>query len=122
MSRFRNAQLVLSLLLCAPIPAPAEALGRLFFTPQQRAAINQLRPMQAALLPDTSPPTAPITVNGEIHHSNGKVTRWINGERQPPQSRGNAPLPVGDTLHPGSGERSSLLGTGRVQIHRHGAQ
>jgi hypothetical protein len=120
MSRFRPALLALSLLLGTPMPGLAEPLGRLFFTPQQRNAIDRQQQMQADLQPDPAKPAQPLTFNGEIRHGNGQLTRWINGEVSRHRHSSAPPLPVGDTLHPASGEQASLLGTGQLRIHRPG--
>lgn len=73
--------------------------------------------MQAAL-PNTASPTARLTINGEIHHGDGKITRWLNGEASKLPNRSSPSLPVGDTLDAATGERSSLLGAGQIRIHR----
>lgn len=98
------------------VTAEPEALGRLFFTPDQRAELNRQRlhnPGQASAGSDQQ---AAQTINGEIRRSNGSTTRWINGEvrwnERTPPSR----VPVGDTFHPGSGEHESLLGGGKIIV------
>lgn len=58
-------------------PCAAEPLGRLFFTPEQRATLESLRlaPTTAA----TAASTDRVTVNGIIQRSGGPATVWING-------------------------------------------
>lgn len=67
----------------------AEPLGRLFFTPQQRAALDAARrqkvPVKVESDSDSEPaaqPAAPraLTVNGYIRSSGGKATLWVNGK------------------------------------------
>ena len=61
---------------------------------------------------------ASITINGEVRSSNGRRTRWINGEVNWEGNAPSAPVPVGDTFNPATGERESLLRDGRIQIKR----
>ena len=55
----------------------ATELGRLFFTPQERAKFE----MQGAKA-DTPAQRDTLTVNGMIQKSGGKRIFWINGEQQ----------------------------------------
>lgn len=65
--------LLLAVLTLSVLPCPAEPLGRLFLTPEQRTA----KPA-----PSVQPkPTAP-TINGIIRSQNGSGTIWINGRAQ----------------------------------------
>jgi len=113
------ARLTLSLLLAlAAIPSFAEqpALGRLFLTPQQRARLDVQRQRNPGFLPDAGDGEASQTINGEVRSSNGRRTRWINGEAN---WDGTAPaprVPVGDTFNPATGERESLLRGGKILI------
>ena len=88
------AALMVTSLVTAPLrPAHAEALGRLFTTPQQRAELERLRhappPAPKPKLveqpkveaPQAPPPTVPpITVNGVVVRSDGESTAWVNGQ------------------------------------------
>jgi len=104
---------LLILLTQSPAWADAETLGRLFHTPEQRAALDR----QRLLNPGNAGATdneASQTLNGEVRRSSGRDTRWINGEAS---TNASAPrIPVGDTLHPGSGERERLLGDGKIIV------
>lgn len=96
--------------------AQPEPLGRLFFTPQQRAALDRQRQLNPNFLANATDADTSLSINGEVRRSSGRNTRWINGEAQ---SNGNAPaarVPVGDTFHPSTGERESLLGKGRIIV------
>ena len=98
--------------------AQPEPLGRLFFTPQQRAALDRQRQTNPNFLANATDTNSSLTINGEVRRSSGRSTRWINGETQ---SNGNTPaarVPVGDTFHPSTGERESLLGEGRIIVRR----
>ncbi len=63
--------------LCVATGANAEELGRLFFTPEQRA---QLESLQQEKSPGSS---HSITVNGIVQKHGGARTIWINGIPQP---------------------------------------
>ena len=68
----------------------AQELGRLFFTPEQRAALDARR---KARVPD-KPATAAVTespvsrVDGAVQRGGGKSTVWVNGETIPENSQG----------------------------------
>lgn len=95
--------------------AQAEPLGRLFFTPQQRAELDRQRLHNPGISVDTDQQAAQ-TINGEIRRSSGRNTRWINGEVQWNETRPAPRVPVGDTFHPATGEHESLLGSGKITI------
>ena len=107
--------LVLAALL-VPVAGLAQTeppLGRLFFTPEQRAAIDRQR--QTGNFGTTDANNG-ITVNGEIRRSDGRTTRWINGRQAQGEKPPHSPLPIGDTFHPDTGERESLLRNGKIAI------
>lgn len=62
---------------------PPAALGRLFFTPQQRAEIDRAHRRQsgtAALDEDRDERAAgPAFINGVARRSDGRVTVWVDG-------------------------------------------
>ena len=121
--------------------AGAQELGRLFFTPEQRAALDARR---AARVPDKPAATPqvelPVTrVNGAVQRSGGKSTVWVNGEAIPegaqsgasqaaratgagrvalPTGEGtrNYDLKVGESLNRGSGEVYDVVGEGAVKV------
>jgi hypothetical protein len=103
---------ILATLISCSFPAwpQSEPLGRLFFTPQQRALLDRQRIQGMTSNFDQQ---ASYTLNGEVRRSSGKNTRWINGEAQTgPTPRGV----IGDTYHPATGERDSLLGGGKIHV------
>ena len=61
--------------LTAASPGHAEELGRLFFTPQQRAQLE--RGQQPTL--DKPEKTDAMTLNGIVQRHGGERTIWING-------------------------------------------
>jgi hypothetical protein len=115
----RRRHLPVLLLALAALPAwpQSEPLGRLFFTPQQRAALDRERLLGISQRPSGLDGDASYTFNGEVRRSSGKNTRWINGEPQTAGVRGPG-VPAGDTYHPATGEHDSLLGGGTIVIKR----
>jgi len=117
--------LALVALAWAP-PGEAQELGRLFFTPEQRAALDSRR---RARVPDKPAPTpiavSPITrLDGYVRRSEGPSTVWVNGTTLDDATPGRdqrVSVPIGDggvrvrlrpgeTLDRGSGEVRDLLG------------
>lgn len=114
-----TARLFASLLLLIPLGTAAEeaALGRLFLTPAQRAHLDRQRLLDPGSHADPGEPEGSLTINGEIRRNGGRSVRWINGEAiwtTPPAA--TAGTAVGDTVHPGSGEREDLLRGGRIIV------
>jgi hypothetical protein len=77
------------MLACLAVPAFADEppLGRLFLTPEQRAALdnarrNRIRAEALAAAADKKPKIpAPksVTINGVVTRSDGESTVWVNG-------------------------------------------
>lgn len=110
--------LLLSLLLCVQGSswAQQEALGRLFFTPQQRAELDRQRLLNPGANSDAVDNETSQTFNGEVRRSNGRSTRWINGEAKWNDISSSPRVPVGDTFYPRTGEHQSVLGGGRIVV------
>ena len=121
--------------------AGAQELGRLFFTPEQRAALDARRKARVPDKPAATPQAeSPITrVNGAVQRSGGKSTVWVNGEAIPegapaggqptPSAKGGGrvslpagesaqryDLRVGESLDRGSGEVRDVIGEGEVTV------
>jgi len=127
--------------LLAPAPAGAQQLGRLFFTPEQREALDVRRKNR---LPDKPAPVAisPSTrVDGYVQRSHGKSTIWLDGHALPDGvraeginvRRGGDPtrvrigvgdqsrsvsVRVGQTVDRASGEIKDPLGAGELRVER----
>jgi hypothetical protein len=120
--------------------AGAQELGRLFFTPEQRAALDARRKARVPDKPAAAPVTeSPLTrVQGAVRRNDGRSTVWVNGEAMPEQPRGEGArvqaqtpakvsvpvgegaqryeLRVGETLDRGSGEVRDVIGEGAIKI------
>lgn len=84
--RTRIMAICFALLPCQ-VMAAEQAIGRLFFTPEQRARMDVARQQERSIKIDTEqqdnePPPANITLNGVITRSDGKTTVWINNREQ----------------------------------------
>lgn len=79
---------VMTICVWALAPAPGyadEALGRLFYTPEQRARMDVARQHERSVRIDeeeSAPQSANILLNGVITRSDGKSTLWINNRIQ----------------------------------------
>lgn len=111
----------------------AQELGRLFFTPEQRAAMDARRKARVPDKPAAAPAVASPTtrLDGYVRRSDGRSTVWVNGERADeasPRSDGRVPVTVGESearvplkpgeeLDRGSGEVRDVLGpNGEIRV------
>lgn len=92
--------LLLLAALCFGPPAAGQELGRLFFTPEQRAALDARRRARVPDTPAAAVVTSPTTrVDGFVRRSGGPATVWVNGE--PLGEKGpDAPRIVRDSAEP----------------------
>jgi hypothetical protein len=131
-----KAALPLLLLACLgsfAAPSQAQEIGRLFFTPEQRAVLDGRRRARVPDKPAAAPVLASPTtrLDGFVRRSDGRSTVWVNGDTvddSSPQSDGRVPVTVGDSaarvrLKPGqvldrsSGEVSDVLGpSGEIRV------
>lgn len=72
-----------------PMPSAPPVLGRLFFTPSERARIDELRRKPPAPPPQVAvaepprkvpPPPQYVTLNGIVQRSDGQTTVWLNNK------------------------------------------
>jgi hypothetical protein len=126
-------------LLVAATAAQAEELGRLFFTPEQRSALDARRKARVPDRPAVTSVVSPTTrLDGYVKRSGGRSTVFVNGEAllegtadapvvDPERRGGRVPVTGGDgrprvELRPGevldrdTGQVRDVLGAGgRVQ-------
>ncbi|MBV8031279.1 MAG: hypothetical protein JO035_07205 [Betaproteobacteria bacterium] len=144
MKRLAAAMFVATFGAAAPAGAQ-EPLGRLFFTPEQRQALDARR---KARLPDKpSGPAAAtphVRLDGYVKRSDGRSTVWVNGESVPETVQADSPrigaagrdsrvsvnagdgggrveLKPGEVLDRGSGEVRDVLGDGEIRVRRNRA-
>jgi hypothetical protein len=100
-------------------PAFADELGRIFFTPEQRALLELAQ--QQATAADAE--GEGVTLNGIVVGSDGRQTVWVNGRPKPdaravgpgaaliplPAGPGQVRLKVGQTLDPITGRVGERL-------------
>ena len=123
-------------LLLIPASGVSQEVGRLFFTPEQRAALDARRKARVPDKPAAVVVTSPTTkLDGYVKRSGGTSTVWINGEPLP-ESAGDAPrigprvsisvgeggrraaLRPGEVLDRGTGEVRDVIGDGEIRIRR----
>lgn len=82
----RRATILFALIaaLAAPVAVAVEPLGRLFFTPAQRSALDAGKRLATSPAPAASKRAAPrgpgsITLSGVVRRSDGEYTVWVNG-------------------------------------------
>jgi len=140
----RAAAVLLALGLLAAGAARAQELGRLFFTPEQREALDARRKARLPDKPAALAPSPTTRIDGSVKRSSGKSTVWLDGVAVPdgtqPEGlrvrRGSDPsrvtvtvgesgrrveLRVGETLDRATGEVKDVIGDGEVRIGRRGA-
>ena len=80
----RHITLVLLFAIFLAPSAQAGSLGRLFFTPEQRAQLeyNRARNAAAAATAEEGDTTSVLMVNGIVQKHGGGRTVWINGKAQ----------------------------------------
>ena len=112
----------------------AQEVGRLFFTPEQRAALDARRKARVPDKPAAVVVASPTTrVDGFVQRSNGPSTVWVNGEPLPEGSEGprigprvsvplgeggrRAALKPGEVLDRGTGEVRDVV-EGEIRVRR----
>lgn len=138
----RFLALALGLSLCCAADLRAQELGRLFLTPEQRAALDARRKARVPDKPAATPVVeSPSTrIDGTVRRAAGRSTVWVNGEaiQEGAQPEGVRVLPqrssagrvsisvgeseqrfdlrIGETLDRGSGEVRDVIGEGEIRI------
>jgi len=128
-----KALLVLTTMLFVT-SAQAQELGRLFFTPEQRSALDARRKARVPDKPAAAAVASPTTrLDGYVRRSAGPSTVFVNGEPLPeaPREReggrigvpvgeggGRVGLKPGELIDRGTGEVRDGLGGGEIRIRR----
>ena len=73
--------LAFALLTCLSLPALA-GLGRLFYTPAQRATLEDARHRNITAAAAQTDPGGAIVYNGVVLRSDGRTTQWVDGQAQ----------------------------------------
>ena len=135
----RLMTVIFLLVLLAP-SARAQEIGRLFFTPQQRADLDARRKARVPDKPAAAAVASPVTrLDGYVKRSGAPSTVWINGEsttegapdapridRGPSgsvsigvgEAGGRIRMKPGESLDRGNGEVHDVLGDGEIRIRR----
>lgn len=135
MNRALLAAIALGLGLSS-VSCRAQEVGRLFFTPEQRAALDARRRARVPDKPAAVVVASPTTrLDGFVKRSTGPSTVWVNGEPLS-EGAGDAPrigprvsisvgdggrraaLRPGEVLDRGTGEVRDVLGDGEIRIRR----
>lgn len=123
--------------------ADAQELGRLFFSPERRIALERQRTFNVQEAQTLQGST--MSLDGVVYRSSGKATVWINRQAQnegesartgvsavvspkkpgsallAPGEEAPARLKVGETMNRATGERNTRLGGGTVITPRQAA-
>ncbi len=131
--------LALAVLLVLPAaPCAAQELGRLFFTPEQRDALDARRKARVPDKPAAAEVAAPtLRLDGYVKRSGGRSTVWVNGESISEGTSAGSPridsgdsrvsvtvgdsparvqLKPGEVLDRGNGEVRDVAGEGEVRV------
>ena len=98
------------LLVAALMPTPAWAqadtpeLGRLFYSPERRAALDRQRTLNIQTVRTEQGET--LRLDGIVRRSSGKQTVWLNG--RPQHESGEAESGVGVDVHPAQPGRATI--------------
>jgi hypothetical protein len=80
----KSRALFLGLAIVISSPAIGDDLGRLFFTPDQRAALDARRKARIPDKPSAVVVESPVTrLDGIVSRGGGRSTVWVNGEPVP---------------------------------------
>lgn len=110
----------------------AQEIGRLFLTPEQRAALDARRRARVPDKPAAAPAVAsPVTrVDGYVRRSGGPPTVWINGESVTDTAPDGGRVPVdagdgsrarlkpGESVDRGTGAVRDVIGDGEIRVER----
>ena len=136
MKRAIPLTVLFALAAASPPAGAADDLGRLFFTPEQRQALDARRKARVPDKPAAVVVSPTVRLDGYVKRSGGKSTVWVNGEavdspaRLPASSAARVTVSAGDggrpvnlkpgeTLDRGNGEVSDVIGGGTIRVPSH---
>lgn len=90
-----------------------KTLGRLFFSPEERASFDQRRRQNMHSPGETE---EHFTLNGELQRKHGNPVYWGNGRRLPEGAKPPKNILVGDTTHGGTGKTEGIIRDGTITI------
>jgi hypothetical protein len=120
-------------------PCAGQQLGRLFFTPEQRATLDERRKARVPDKPAAAVVASPTTrLDGYVQRSGGRSTFWVQGESLPEDTPGSpridparntVSVPVseagarvrlkpGEVLDRGTGQVHDVIGDGEIKVRR----
>jgi hypothetical protein len=123
-------------LFLVPTASISQEIGRLFFTPEQRVALDARRKGRVPDKPAAVVVASPTTkLDGYVKRSGGPSTVWVNGEPMP-EGGNDAPrigprvsisvgeggrraaLRPGEVFDRGTGEVRDVISDGEIRIRR----
>jgi hypothetical protein len=120
---------LLLVILLTVVSTSAVAYGKVFFSPDKRAALEKQR-FQEVVLDSSVQPTQLeiITVDGFVYRSNGRSTVWINGAPEFGRKNkirrdlssvtiSNSVVPVGDSVNVITKDTVHIIGSGSIKIN-----
>jgi len=125
-ARSAFAALCVASSIALPVPAVADELGRLFFTPQERQELDRRRASNIVERGEAPAVESLVTVNGQVTRSSGKTTTWINGVAHDDTYQGRDParvavqgrsVKIGETLDRSRGAVRDTLQGGEIRVH-----
>jgi hypothetical protein len=138
-ARALRAALLAAVVAATARPCFAEELGRLFFTPEQRAALDARRKARVPDKPAANVSSPTMRLDGYVKRSSGRSTVWVNREAldeaspESPrigsgsdapvtvgvgESRARVTLKPGETLDRDNGQVKDLIGDGEIRVRR----
>jgi hypothetical protein len=127
--------LAMAILVMGAWPASAQEIGRLFFTPEQRRALDARRKARLPDKPAAVVLSPTVRLDGYVKRSGGKSTVWVNGEpadnTQPPRGSSDSSVAVGvgdagarvqlkpgEVLDRDNGDVRDMIGGGEINVRR----
>ena len=111
----KRAALLSVLFAAGAMSVDAEPLGRLFFTPEQRAQLDRQRQRGSA----GRAPAATLRLDGVVFAPGGRTTAWINGRLRRDADRAEvADLRVGESINLVTREKSDVVAPGAIRAGR----